>query len=165
MTNKERYLFLIAVLLFAVAPLQHISGQTSSGDLGLNTIVIDPGHGGKDPGAPGKTKATAEKHIVLNISKLFGQKIKDAYPDVKVVYTRSTDVFVELKERANIAKKNNADLKPIDPVFMLKVLFLQRSRNGEGDILHRIHKSGLQYVQIGSDKEVSFRLDYKLNNG
>ena len=110
MTNKERYLFLIAVLLFAVAPLQHISGQTSSGDLGLNTIVIDPGHGGKDPGAPGKTKATAEKHIVLNISILFGQKIKDAYPDVKVVYTRSTDVFVELKERANIAKRNDADL-------------------------------------------------------
>lgn len=110
MTNKERYLFLITVLLFVVAPLQHISGQTSSGDLGLNTIVIDPGHGGKDPGAPGKTKATAEKHIVLNISKLFGQKIKDAYPDVKVVYTRSTDVFVELKERANIAKRNDADL-------------------------------------------------------
>ena len=40
----------------------------------------------------------------------------------------------------------------------------QRSRNGEGDILHRIHKSGLQYVQIGSDKEVSSRLDYELNN-
>lgn len=110
MTLKARYLFFITVLLFAAAPLQHISGQTSSGDLGLNTIVIDPGHGGKDPGAPGKTKATAEKHIVLNISILFGQKIKDAYPDVKVVYTRSTDVFVELKERANVAKKNNADL-------------------------------------------------------
>lgn len=110
MTLKARYLFLITVLLFAAAPLQHISGQTSSADLGLNTIVIDPGHGGKDPGAPGKTKATAEKHIVLNISKLFGQKIKDAYPDVKVVYTRSTDVFVELKERANIAKRNDADL-------------------------------------------------------
>lgn len=110
MTLKARYLFFITVLLFAAAPLQHISGQTSSGVLGLNTIVIDPGHGGKDPGAPGKTKATSEKHIVLNISKLFGQKIKDAYPDVKVVYTRSTDVFVELKERANVAKKNNADL-------------------------------------------------------
>ena len=64
----------------------------------------------------------------------------------------------------NDSKKNNAGRKPIDPVFMLKVLFLQRSRNGEGDILHRIHKSGLQYVQIGSDKEVSSRLDYELNN-
>lgn len=110
MTLKAKYLSFIAVLLFAAVPFQHISGQTSSDDLGLHTVVIDPGHGGKDPGAPGRTKATSEKHIVLSISKLFGQKIKDAYPDVKVVYTRSTDVFVELKERANIAKRNNADL-------------------------------------------------------
>lgn len=110
MTLKAKYLSFIAVLLFAAVPFQYISGQPSSDDLGLHTVVIDPGHGGKDPGAPGRTKATSEKHIVLSISKLFGQKIKDAYPDVKVVYTRSTDVFVELKERANIAKRNNADL-------------------------------------------------------
>lgn len=77
---------------------------------GLKTVVIDPGHGGKDPGAPGKTSATSEKHIVLSISKLLGEKIKKAYPDVKVVYTRSTDVFVELNQRANIAKRSNADL-------------------------------------------------------
>ena len=79
-------------------------------ELGLKTVVIDPGHGGKDPGALGKTSATHEKHLVLKISKLLGQKIKTAYPDVKVVYTRSTDVFVELKERVNVAKRSNADL-------------------------------------------------------
>lgn len=79
-------------------------------ELGLKTVVIDPGHGGKDPGALGKTSSTHEKHLVLKISKLLGQKIKAAYPDVKVVYTRSTDVFVELKERVNVAKRNNADL-------------------------------------------------------
>lgn len=79
-------------------------------ELGLKTVVIDPGHGGKDPGAPGKTNATSEKHIVLKISKLLGQKIQAAYPDVKVVYTRSTDVFLELKERVNVAKRNDADL-------------------------------------------------------
>ena len=79
-------------------------------DLGLKTVVIDPGHGGKDPGAPGKTSATSEKHIVLKISKLLGQKIQAAYPDVKVVYTRSSDVFLELKERVNVAKRSNADL-------------------------------------------------------
>lgn len=78
--------------------------------LGLKTVVIDPGHGGKDPGAPGKTSSTSEKHIVLKISKLLGQKIQAAYPDVKVVYTRSNDVFLELKERVNVAKRNNADL-------------------------------------------------------
>ncbi len=109
MTNKVLCLTIIsAIALLIISPL-HISGQNVSGQ-GLKTVVIDPGHGGKDPGAPGKSKSTAEKNIVLNISKLFGDKIKAEYPDVKVVYTRSTDVFVELKERANIAKRNNADL-------------------------------------------------------
>jgi N-acetylmuramoyl-L-alanine amidase len=73
-------------------------------------IVLDPGHGGKDPGAPGKTSSTAEKHIVLKISKLFGEKIKAAYPDVKVIYTRDSDKFIGLHERAMVARRNNADL-------------------------------------------------------
>lgn len=98
----------ISLCLALLLPAPSYAQQNK--DLGLKTVVIDPGHGGKDPGAPGKTSATAEKHIVLKISKLFGQKIKDAYPDVKVVYTRSTDVFLELKERVNVAKKNDADL-------------------------------------------------------
>ncbi|MBR4977361.1 MAG: N-acetylmuramoyl-L-alanine amidase [Bacteroidales bacterium] len=84
--------------------------QSSSSQLGLKTIVIDPGHGGKDPGAPGKTSATSEKHIVLKISKLFGEKIKQAYPDVKVIYTRDSDKFIGLHERAMVARRNNADL-------------------------------------------------------
>lgn len=104
--QSVKYKFLLCVILAAmvvpcVAQTQHP---------GLKTVVIDPGHGGKDPGAPGKSSSTSEKHIVLSISKLLGEKIRKAYPDVKVVYTRSTDVFVELNQRANIAKKNNADL-------------------------------------------------------
>jgi N-acetylmuramoyl-L-alanine amidase len=109
--NHKSYIFSILIsMLFLMLPPLTLRGDNGSTDLGLRTIVIDPGHGGKDPGAPGKTKATAEKHIVLSISKLFGNMIKEAYPEVKVVYTRSTDVFVELKERANIAKRNDADL-------------------------------------------------------
>ena len=91
-----------------VSPVS-VSAQDNS-HLGLKTVVIDPGHGGKDPGAPGKTSSTSEKHLVLRISKMLGNKIKAAYPDVKVIYTRSSDVFVELNERAKIAKRNNADL-------------------------------------------------------
>lgn len=109
MTNKVLCLTIISAIALLISSPLHISGQNVSGQ-GLKTVVIDPGHGGKDPGAQGKSKSTAEKNIVLNISKLFGDKIKAEYPDVKVVYTRSTDVFVELKERANIAKRNNADL-------------------------------------------------------
>lgn len=103
------YVLLCVFALFAVSQHDAIA-QSSSSQLGLKTIVIDPGHGGKDPGAPGKTSATSEKHIVLKISKLFGEKIKQAYPDVKVIYTRDSDKFIGLHERAMVARRNNADL-------------------------------------------------------
>lgn len=74
----------------------------------LNVVVIDAGHGGKDPGAIGKT--AKEKDIVLSVVLKLGNLIKKNYPNVKVIYTRDKDVFVELGERANIANRNNADL-------------------------------------------------------
>ncbi len=106
--TKIQHILTLVFLVFV--PSLHLSGQNPVNELGLRTVVIDPGHGGKDPGAPGKTSKTSEKHLVLSISRQLGDKIKQAYPDVKVVYTRSTDVFVELKERVNIAKRNKADL-------------------------------------------------------
>lgn len=99
---------LIYILSILIPSSLHAQGELKHP--GLKTVVIDPGHGGKDPGAMGKTRKTDEKHIVLAVSTLLGDKIRQAYPGVKVVYTRSTDVFVELKERANVAKRNNADL-------------------------------------------------------
>ena len=110
MTSNHKILHMFFLVAMAFLVSVHMSGQNTVGELGLRTVVIDPGHGGKDPGALGKTRKTDEKHIVLSVSKKLGDKIKAAYPDVKVVYTRSTDVFVELKERANIAKRNKADL-------------------------------------------------------
>lgn len=85
--------------------------QTYAQDLRLKTVVIDPGHGGKDPGCVSRDKKTYEKNLVLEISKLFGEKIKKAYGDsVAVYYTRSTDVFVPLAQRADFANRKNADL-------------------------------------------------------
>ena len=101
---------LLSVFALTAVSQYDAEAQSSSSKLGLKTIVIDPGHGGKDPGAPGKTSATSEKHIVLKISKLFGEKIRQAYPDVKVLYTRDSDKFIGLHERAMVARRNNADL-------------------------------------------------------
>lgn len=72
------------------------------------TLVIDAGHGGHDAGAMGaKSK---EKDINLNVALAFGRYVERNMPDVRVIYTRTTDVFIPLHERANIANKANADL-------------------------------------------------------
>jgi len=74
----------------------------------LQKIVIDAGHGGKDPGCHGGH--SKEKEIALKIALKLGKYINKNIPDVEVVYTRTKDVFVELDERANIANKAKADL-------------------------------------------------------
>ena len=72
------------------------------------TLVIDAGHGGRDAGALGVY--SKEKDINLNVALVFGRYVERNCPDVKVVYTRKTDVFIPLDERANIANKYKADL-------------------------------------------------------
>lgn len=71
-------------------------------------LVIDAGHGGRDAGALGKY--SKEKNINLKVALAFGKYVERNNPDVKVVYTRKTDVFVPLYERAEIANRNKADL-------------------------------------------------------
>ena len=79
-------------------------------ELKLRTVVIDAGHGGKDAGAISKDKKTYEKTFTLSIATQLADKIKAEYPDIKVVMTRNTDKFVELRDRAAIANKANGQL-------------------------------------------------------
>ena len=72
------------------------------------TLCIDPGHGGKDTGAPGSK--SVEKNINLSVALAFGRYVERNCPDVTVVYTRKTDVFIPLYERAEIANRKKADL-------------------------------------------------------
>ena len=74
----------------------------------IQTVVIDAGHGGKDPGALGKS--CKEKDINLAVALKLGAYIEENMPSVKVIYTRKKDVFVELNERAAIANRNDADV-------------------------------------------------------
>ena len=74
----------------------------------IRTVVIDPGHGGHDPGCSGHS--TREKHVVLSIGKLLATAMKEQFPNLNVIMTRSTDVFVPLHERASLATNNKADL-------------------------------------------------------
>ena len=77
----------------------------------IRTIVIDPGHGGKDSGTMGtKRFKIYEKHVALAVSLKLGKYILDAFPEVEVIYTRDSDFFLELNERTEIANKANADL-------------------------------------------------------
>lgn len=97
--------FILPILLLLTVNL------SAANDNHLHTVVLDPGHGGKDPGAVSKDKKTFEKNIVLQIAKLVGDKIENEYKDeVKVFYTRQTDVFIPLQSRADFANSKGADL-------------------------------------------------------
>jgi N-acetylmuramoyl-L-alanine amidase len=74
----------------------------------LQTVVIDPGHGGKDTGCIGRI--SKEKNVVLALALKLARKIKTEYPDIKVVLTRNSDRFIELNQRAKVANDRHADL-------------------------------------------------------
>lgn len=83
--------------------------QKTRNKLKFDVVVLDPGHGGHDPGSIGY-RNVMEKDIVLKIAKKVGGYIEEYMPDVKVVYTRKDDRFVELEERGSIANKAEGDL-------------------------------------------------------
>lgn len=94
----------IAILLSTLVCLFLFSTEANA----KYVLVIDPGHGGRDAGAIGKI--SKEKTINLNVALAFGRYVENNCPDVSVVYTRKTDVFIPLHERANIANRHKADL-------------------------------------------------------
>jgi N-acetylmuramoyl-L-alanine amidase len=82
--------------------------KKNTADYKIKTVVIDPGHGGKDGGCSGKN--SREKEIALGVAKRLKTEINNNYPTIKVIMTRDEDVFIPLHERAAIANRNNADL-------------------------------------------------------
>jgi N-acetylmuramoyl-L-alanine amidase len=105
--KQKRYHKIIFLLIIFTSLFSNIYSQDEN-NYSINTVVIDPGHGGRDAGAMGKI--AKEKNIALAIALKLGTYIEENFPDVKVIYTRTEDVFVPLNERAEIANKNKADL-------------------------------------------------------
>ncbi|HUI32664.1 MAG TPA: N-acetylmuramoyl-L-alanine amidase [Dysgonamonadaceae bacterium] len=103
--NREKTSILIILLPLFLMGFVHVAFAQRKQTF---TVVIDPGHGGKDPGAIGSM--SKEKDIVLSVAKKLGEKINSSHSDVKVVYTRTTDKFIALDERPRIANRAHAQL-------------------------------------------------------
>src|SRR5690554_3890923 len=108
---KKRARILIALVVFAGIILTASTVPKKPVEGVITRVVIDAGHGGKDPGnlGTGRYKIT-EKTIALNVSLKVGNYIKQAFPDVEVLYTRDDDTFVPLHERSKFANTKDADL-------------------------------------------------------
>jgi N-acetylmuramoyl-L-alanine amidase len=102
--KKNSYFIFILFAAFLASSFIPIIKPTFT----IRTVVIDAGHGGKDPGCHGDKYK--EKDVALAVALKLGNYIEENMKDVKVVYTRKTDVFVELQERAEIANRAKADL-------------------------------------------------------
>jgi len=109
MGSSLKIIFIIITILLLKTSTLHAELPVSfKNDTKLSVVVIDPGHGGKDPGAvSGKAK---EKEIVLDIALKLADKIRSEFSEVKVILTRKDDTFIPLHKRANIANKSDADL-------------------------------------------------------
>ena len=101
----KRLILIFGIVFFTSALTNFSAAQVANK---ITKIVIDAGHGGKDPGAIGAR--SKEKDIVLSVALKTGKLIQEGFADVTVVYTRATDEFVELHKRAQIANESGADL-------------------------------------------------------
>ncbi|TCK84977.1 N-acetylmuramoyl-L-alanine amidase family protein [Albibacterium bauzanense] len=105
--NTQQKILNVIFLCFLI-PFLSFSNQEDKPDFRIKTIVIDAGHGGEDGATRGAI--AREKDVALQVALKLGKKIESEMKDVKVIYTRKTDVFVKLYERIAVANDNNADL-------------------------------------------------------
>ncbi len=148
-------LLLFFVLMSAVA-----FGQGSHAEFSFRTVVIDAGHGGKDPGAHGSY--SIEKNVSLAIAKKVELLLKKTMPNIKVVMTRTTDRFIELKRRSEIANENHANL------FIS--IHCNSSPNGTGTrnkgimlLVYGFHRKEEQMEALRENASIYREKDYKKN--
>lgn len=109
--QRSRYIRSYASAIALLMPFFLLAQPGAKDPNRIRTIVLDAGHGGKDPGNLGTGRyKTTEKHISLNVAKLVGKYVNESFPETKVIYTREDDRFIELMERTNIANRAKADV-------------------------------------------------------
>lgn len=128
--SQIKILLLSAAVLFGLAVPARGDGRD-----GLKTVCIDAGHGGHDPGCVSADKKTREKDLTLSIARMLAAEIKVKNPDVKIVMTRTTDQYVTLNDRADIANKAGADL------FISIHINAAVNKNARGFSLHCLGQS------------------------
>ena len=132
--NKRLVILFLActvALFWAFTPKSSNKGR-------LQRVVIDAGHGGKDPGNLGTGRfKTTEKDITLEVSKLVGNYISEAFPEVEIIYTRTGDSYPSLNDRVEIANESQADLF----ISIHCDAFTKPSAKGSGTFVMGMHKS------------------------
>lgn len=112
--NSSRFKFLTTSFLLVIFSMfMHVTSTSAQSAKKIKTIIIDPGHGGSDPGARGEYEGTlgsVEKNITLAISMKLVAELKKQMPDVNIIPTRTTDVYHSVTQKAKFANDNNGDL-------------------------------------------------------
>ena len=150
--NILKHTVLVSLILLLSSAFPAPSQSKKAPDLTLRTVVIDPGHGGKDPGTVSSDKKTYEKTLTLKISRMFAERIREHYPQVKVVMTRDKDVFIPLNTRAK--KASDADAQLFVSIHINAVPPSSRSKNIHGFtayILGPSDKSNYDSYEVNMD--------------
>jgi N-acetylmuramoyl-L-alanine amidase len=142
--------FLTIILVSILAPVLGFIEPFISSDT-VKVIVLDAGHGGKDPGNVGtKRYHETEKHVALDVTLLVGKYIKENMPGVKVIYTRDTDKYLELYERSALANRNKGDLF----VSIHCNAWTDPAANGTETFLIGLHKTAAQFETAKRENSV-----------
>jgi len=126
----------------------------------LDVIVIDAGHGGKDPGTIG-VSGIKEKDINLSIALKLGDLIQERYPGIRIIYTRTKDEFIEVHERTIIANNNKAELfisihanhkkEEESEKKGFEIYMLNKDKLPEAVVITQKENKGLNFQQYGAD--------------
>jgi N-acetylmuramoyl-L-alanine amidase len=161
--NNLRVLINYTLLLSFISASFTASGDPPKKLFKFTTIVIDAGHGGKDPGAHGDY--SSEKNVTLAIAKKTERLIEKNMPDINVIMTRSTDKFIQLNKRSEIANQNHANL--------FVSIHCNSSPEGTGAKAHKekgvmilvygYHRKGEQMEALRENSSIFIEKDYEKN--